>query len=182
MKLMPILALTGPLLLGSCDTTALAPLDGSPAVTVRVDGAGFVSSELDTNAQAGYDPTSHYLGFQASTAGQARFDQVGFSLSPFRGVGRYNLQISDSLIATAYYLPDSRSIPNPSAYNGFGGPNDYVIVTGFDPRKRVIEGTFAFDAVNPTTDLVIHLRGGRFRGRLLPPFLPPEPVAGAARE
>jgi hypothetical protein len=149
---------------------------------VRIDGAVFASSELDTNARAGLSPTGRDLGFQASTAGQARFDQVGFSLSPFHGVGRYNLQITDSLRATAYYLPDSRNIPNPNSYAGLGGPNDYVIVTGFDPRKRVIEGTFAFDAVNYSTDSVIHLRGGRFRGRLLPPFYPPEPAAPAAGE
>jgi hypothetical protein len=182
MKLTLILALGGPLLIGACDTTGLTPLDGAPAVTVRVDGAVFASSETDTNAQAGYDPTTRYLSFQASTAGQALFKQVGFSLTPFRGIGRYNLQISDSLIAIAYYLPDSRGIPNPSAYNGFGGPNDYVLVTGFDPRRRVIEGRFAFNAVDPTTDSVIHLRSGRFRGRLLPPFSPPEPTAPSAVE
>ena len=180
MKLTPLCTLAGLLLLGSCDSTALAPLDGSPAVTVRINGAVFASSELDSTAQAGYDPKSQYLAFQASTAGQARFDQVGFSLSPFHGVGRYDLQISNSLVATAYYLPDSRSIPNPSAYNGFGGPNDYVIVTRWDPGKRVIEGTFAFDAVNPTTDSVIHLRGGHFRGRLLPPFSPTGAAASGA--
>jgi hypothetical protein len=182
MKLKPILALGGPLLIGACDTTALTPLDESPAMMVRVDGAVFTSSESDTNAQAGHDPTTAYFAFQASTAGQARFDQVGFSLMPFRGIGRYNLQISDSLFAVAWYLPDSRGIPNPSSYNGFGGPNDYVLVTGFDPRRRVVEGTFAFNAVNPTTDSVIHLRSGRFRGRLLPPFSPPEPTPPAAGE
>ena len=167
MKPLLITALAA-LFLMACDTTA-PRLTGAPAVTATIDGVSFRSTETDTQLVAGLNPADDRMGMQASTAGQARFDQIGFSLKPFRGTGQYPLQITTSLTATAYWFPDSRNSTTPPVYNGFGGPHDYVYVTRYDRAHHIVEGVFGFDAIDYVTGAVKHVRNGHFRGALAPP-------------
>ena len=87
---------------------------------------------------------------------------INITLSNFNGIGTYNLNNAQSASGNSGSVTIG-VVGVFTEYNTDNSHNGNLIITNWDAAKRIISGTFQFDAVNQNNSAdVIHVTSGRF--------------------
>jgi len=154
------------LVCAACKDGALAPKEELPPATQEgkntigflVDGKKWIpKGGFNFPAMNGYyEDNKHYFYLRANRKGIGVNQSFGIDMTKIEKIAEYRLINDDSNIISAFYYDEERGeFRTDSLYNGS------LKITNLDVSGRIISGTFHFDAINDSGEIV-EIRVGRF--------------------